>query len=144
MLYRIGASAAMGRDGFTKHTLAAALHISPSQVEVWINRGWLEAREVETGKVKRVIIDSADFCEFCKAHTKDVVGNRLTKERLDFVYHFAFPPSHTELLPVRESKKERAAYEAQLKEDEEDIESSLAVFAPERAVADRDARESTA
>jgi hypothetical protein len=38
-------------------------------------------------------------------HTKDVVGNRLTKERLDFVYPFAFPPTHTELLPVRENKR---------------------------------------
>ncbi len=61
----------------------------------------------------------------------DVVGNRLTKERLDFVYHFAFPPSHAELLPVRESKKERSAYEAQLKE--EDIEEKSAGFGPESA-----------
>jgi hypothetical protein len=29
MLYRLGASAAMGRDGFTKNTLAVALHVSP-------------------------------------------------------------------------------------------------------------------
>lgn len=36
--------------------------------------------------------------------TKDVVGNRLTRERLEFVYRFAFPPSHAELLPVRERK----------------------------------------
>jgi hypothetical protein len=116
-LYRLGASAAMGRDGFTKNTLAVALHVSPSQVESWINRGWLRAREIETGQVKRTIIDAADFCDFCRAHTKDVVGNRLTKERLDFVYHFTFPPSHAELLPVRESKKERAAYEARPDED---------------------------
>ncbi len=58
-----------------------------------------------------MIIGAEDFCEFCREHTKDVVGNRLSKERLDFVYHFAFPPSHAELLPVRESKKERDAYE---------------------------------
>ncbi len=141
MLYRMGASAAMGRDGFTKYTLAVALHISPIQVEAWINRGWLKAREVETGKVTRVIIASADFCDFCKAHTKDVVGNRLTKERLDFVYHFTFPPSHTELLPVRQSKKERNAYAAQMKEDKEEIENPLAAFGPERSGAGRDARE---
>lgn len=130
MLYRLGASAAMGRDGFTKNTLAVALHVSPSQVEFWINRGWLKAREIETGQVKRTIIDAADFCDFCKAHTKDVVGNRLTKERLDFVYHFAFPPSHAELLPVRESKKERVAYEAQVKQD---VESTPAALGPSRA-----------
>ena len=123
-LYRMGASAAMGRDSFTKNTLAVALHVSPMQVETWINRGWLKSREVQTGRIKRVIIAAEDFCAFCRAHTKDVVGNRLSKERLDFVYRFAFPRSHAELLPVRESKKERSAYEAQIKEDEERGESA--------------------
>lgn len=60
------------------------------------------ARQLESG---RVVIDAADFCEVRKMHTRDVVGNRLTKERLDFVCHFAFPPSHAELLPTRQSKK---------------------------------------
>lgn len=114
MLYRLGANAKMGKDSFTKYTLAVALHVRPDTVEGWINRGWLKGREVETGRGKRVFIEAADFCEFCKLHTKQVVGNRLTKERLDFVYHFAFPPSHAELLPVRESKKERAAFDDQL------------------------------
>jgi hypothetical protein len=116
-LYRLGASAAMGKDGFTKYTLARALHVAVTQIEAWIRRGWLKASEVQTGHVKRVMIASADFCNFCKEHTKDVVGNRLTKERLDFVYLLAFLPSHAELLAVRESKKEQNAYEAQLKEE---------------------------
>ena len=47
--------------------------------------------------------------------TRDVVGNRLTEERLDFVYHFVFPPSHAALLPVRESLKESNAYQEQMK-----------------------------
>jgi len=46
-------------------------------------------------------------------------GNRLTKERLDFICYFGFSPSHADQLPVRESKKERTQYEAQLKETEE-------------------------
>lgn len=73
--------------------------------------GWLKATEIETGRSMRVLIQAEEFCEFCRQHTKDVVGNRLAKERLDFVHHFVFPPSHAELLPVRESKKERHAYE---------------------------------
>src|SRR5215472_10822787 len=113
MLQRLGANAQMGKDSFTTYTLALALHIRPEKVQDWISRGWLKAREVETGQGTRVVIDAEDFCEFCRRHTKDVVGNRLTKERLDFVYHFAFPPSHAELLPVRDSKKERLAYEEQ-------------------------------
>ena len=120
MLQRLGANAKMGKDSFTKYTLATALHVRPETVDSWIGRGWLRAREVETGHSKRTVIQAEDFCTFCKEHTKDVVGNRLTKERLDFVYHFAFPPSHAELLPVRESKKERTAYETHLKEDIED------------------------
>jgi len=111
MLQRLGANAKMGKDSFTKYTLGVALHVRPETVEGWIVRGWLKAREVEAGQGRRVIIQAEDFCEFCREHTRDVVGNRLTKERLDFVYHFAFPASHAELLPVRESKKERCAYE---------------------------------
>jgi hypothetical protein len=118
MLYRMGASAAMARDGFTKYTLAVALHVSPIQVEDWINRGWLSAREVQTGRIKRSVIAAEDFCRFCKEHTSDAVGNRLIKERLDFVYHFAFPLSHAELLSVRESKKERNAYQEQLRQEQ--------------------------
>lgn len=115
MLYRLGANAKMGKDSFTKHTLAVALHVRPDTVERWINCGWLNATEIDTGRGKRVVIQAEAFCEFCRNHTKDVVGNRLTKERLDFVYHFAFPPSHAELLPVRQSKRESSAYEAQLR-----------------------------
>jgi hypothetical protein len=123
MLYRLGANAKMGKDSFTKYTLAVALHVRPETIELWINRGWLHAKEMETGPGKRVVIEAEDFCQFCRKHTKDAVGNRLTRERLDFVYHIAFPPSHAELLPVRESRKERSAYEAQLKEEEAGGES---------------------
>ena len=90
MLQRLGAHARMGKGSFTKYTLAVALHVRPEKVESWIARGWLKAREVETGRGKRAVIEAEDFCEFCREHTKDVVGNRLIKERLDFVYHFAF------------------------------------------------------
>ena len=115
MLYRLGANAKMGKDSFTKHSLAVALHVHTDTIESWIRRGWLKVREVQvgTGSGKRIIIEAEEFCEFCRKHTRDVVGNRLRKERLDFVYHFAFPPSHAELLPVRESKKERDAFEEQ-------------------------------
>ena len=116
MLQRMGASAKMGKDSFTKYTLAVALHVRPETIESWIARGWLKAREVKMGQGKRVVIEAEDFCAFCREHTKDVIGNRLAKQRLDFVYHFAFPPSHAELLPVRDSKKERHAYEEQLEE----------------------------
>jgi len=114
MLYRLGANARMGQDWFTKCTLAEALHIRPVEVQRWITLGWLKCRVVQTGKLQRAIIDADDFSEFCKAHSREVVGRRLNIDRLNFVKDFVFPPSHAELLPVRESKKERAAYEEQM------------------------------
>ncbi len=114
MLYRLGASARMGQDWFTKYTLAEALHIRAEEVQRWISLGWLKCRVVHTGKLQRDIIDADAFSEFCKAHSRDIVGRRLNIERLNFVKDFVFPPSHAELLPVRESKKERAAYEEQM------------------------------
>jgi hypothetical protein len=115
MLQRLDANAQMGKDSFTKYTLAVALHVRPEKIQDWIARGWLKARDVEIGKGKRTVIEAEDFCEFCRKHTRDVIGNRLTEERLDFVYHFVFPPSHATLLPVRESMKESNAYEEQMK-----------------------------
>jgi hypothetical protein len=114
MLHRLGASARMGQDWFTKYTLAEALHIRAEEVQRWISLGWLKCRAVHTGKLQREIIEADDFSEFCKTHSKEVVGRRLNIDRLNFVKDFVFPPSHAELLPVRESKKERAAYEEQM------------------------------
>jgi hypothetical protein len=41
----------------------------------------------------------------------------LNGDRLSFVQTFVFPPSHTELLPVRGAKKEQAAYDEQMKKE---------------------------
>lgn len=135
MLHRLGASARMGQDWFTKYTLAEALHIRADEVQRWISLGWLKCRVVHTGKLQREIIEADDFSEFCKAHSKEVVGRRLNIGRLNFVKDFVFPPSHAELLPVRESKKERAAYQEQIGRvpqsdiDDEQYDESLATSA---------------
>jgi hypothetical protein len=95
----------MGEDWFTKHALAEALHVRSEQVQQWIDRGWLKSRVVPTGGLKREVIDADDFCQFCKQHRSEIVGRRLNIERLSFVQTFVFPPSHMELLAVREAKK---------------------------------------
>ena len=118
MLNRLGASGQMGREWFTKLTLADALHISVDEVQKWVDRGWLKVRTVETGTLKKEIIDADDFSAFCKEYRTAVIGPRVNADRLEFVRLFVFPPSHTELLPVRESKKERSAYIAQQKAPE--------------------------
>ncbi len=129
MLHRLGANARMGEDWFTKHTLAKALHIRVEEIQKWIDRGWLKARTVGTDGLRREVIDAEDFCQFCKQHRREVVGRRLNSDRLNFVQTFVFPPSHMELLPVREAKKEQAAYEAQIRKDagaemEEELEAT--------------------
>lgn len=115
MLQRLGATARMGQDWFTKYTLAEALHVRAEDVQKWIDRGWLKCRTVQTGRLTRDVVDADDFCEFCKHHRSEIMGRRLNLDRLSFVQTFVFPPSHMELLPVRESKKERAAYKEQMK-----------------------------
>ncbi len=117
MLHRLGASARMGEDWFTKHSLARALHIRTEQVQRWIDRGWLKFRVIHCGELRREVIDAQDFCAFCKQHSRDIVGHRLNAERLNFVETFVFPPSHAELLPVRDAKKERVAYEDQMENE---------------------------
>jgi hypothetical protein len=119
MLHRLGASARMGQDWFTKYTLAEALRIRTQEVQRWIALGWLQCRAVQTGKLQREIIEADDFAAFCKQHGKEIVGRRLNIDRLNFVKDFVFPPSHAELLPVRESKKERAAYQEQIRKSPE-------------------------
>ena len=41
MLHRLGASARMGQDWFSKHSLAEALHVRSEEVQKWTDRGWL-------------------------------------------------------------------------------------------------------
>lgn len=134
MLHRLGASARMGEDWFTKHALAEALHVRAEEVQKWIDRGWLKCRIVGTNGLRRELIDAEDFCEFCKQHQREIVGNRLNAERLNFVQTFVFPRSHADLLPVRNAKKEQAAYQDQLQQEaryemEEEDENELGATA---------------
>ncbi|HKR32475.1 MAG TPA: hypothetical protein VJT08_18475 [Terriglobales bacterium] len=52
-----------------------------------------------------MINEAEDFCECCRGRMREVIGSRLSKERLAFVYHFAFPTSHAEALPGARKKK---------------------------------------
>jgi len=120
MLRRMGVSRAMGKDGFTKYSLAALLHIRHEEVQSWIDKGWLPAKIEGTENLPRTVITADDFAGFCKKYQRVIVGNRLNRDRLEFVRHFVFPPSHAELLPVRAAKKECAAYNAQMNEHPEE------------------------
>lgn len=128
MLHRLGANARMGEDWFTKHALAEALHVRAEEVQKWIDRGWLKCRIVPNDGLRRELIEAEDFCEFCKQYHRDIVGNRLNADRLNFVQTFVFPASHADLLPVRNAKKEQNAYNKQMKNEtgwEADAEDDL-------------------
>src|ERR1700722_15478303 len=132
MLHRLGAGSRMGPDWFTKPALAEALHVRAGEVKKWIDRRLLRCRIVETSGLQRQIIDAEDFCDFCKRHRREIVGHRLNAHRLSFVQTFVFPPSHMDLLPVREAKKEQAAYDEQMKREaewEEDVDDELGATA---------------
>jgi len=101
-LHKLGANSQMGFDWFTPSTLSKALHIRAAEVNRWIEQGWLRTRIVQIGKSQRRIIDADAFVEFCREHSREIVGRRLNAARLDFVQNFVFPPSHADLLPVRE------------------------------------------
>jgi len=125
MLRRLGITRTMCKDGFTKYSLAALLHIRAEEVQRWIDKGWLVARIQGTESMPRTVITADDFTAFCKKYQAVVIGNRLNSARMEFIRTFVFPPSHAELLPVREAKKERAAYGAQMQEqlkDEDDLD----------------------
>jgi len=85
MLRRLGANGRMGQDWFTKYTLAEALHVRAEEVQKWIDQGRLKCRIVQTGILKKEILDAADFCEFCKLRRTEIVGRRLNSDRLNFV-----------------------------------------------------------
>jgi hypothetical protein len=108
-LWKLGATGGVGDDSFTVRSLAAALQTGRNIVQAWIDKGFLQARTSGS----RTTITADDFAKFCKKHRNLVVGRRLNQERLEFIRTFVFAPSHVDLLPVRDSKKERAAYEAQ-------------------------------
>jgi hypothetical protein len=94
MLYRLGARARTGQDWFTKYTLAEALHIRAGSRTV--DQAWLaEITHPPTGKLQRGIIDAGDFSEFCKRHSREVVGRRLNIAKPHLVKEFVFPLAAT-------------------------------------------------
>ena len=101
MLRRLGLGARQSREWFTVSLLAQALHISRSEVQKWIDRGWLQCRAVQVQGVTRKIIDAEGFCLFVKSHGRAVIGNRLSYEGLAFVRDYVFPRPHADLLSVR-------------------------------------------
>ena len=55
------------------------------------------------------------------------MGRRLNIDRLNFVKDFVFPPSHAELLPVRESKRKELRTKTDGRVSESDIDDERTI-----------------
>lgn len=119
MLDRLGVGGRIGKDSFTKYVLASLLHVRPQLIQRWVDSGLLNAHREGTERLPRVVITADDFVDFCKKHPAAILRGRVRQDRLDFVIGYAFPRSHADLLPVREAKKERAAYIARMQDDDD-------------------------
>jgi hypothetical protein len=113
MLHRLGISGAQGRDYFTRFSLARALRTRCDIVQRWIDWGWLQTRVITSHGVRMHVIHPDDFCEFVRQHGHNVVGGRLSEERLWFVCNYVFPPSHASLFSLRGTYKKRSGEESQ-------------------------------
>jgi hypothetical protein len=120
MQRRLGVNSKMYGDSFSKHQLAALLHIRHQTIQKWIDDGLLNARIEGSELARRIVIEAEEFARFCKQHQNAILRGRVREDRLEFVFKFVFPRSHVDLLPVRQAKKERAAYAIQMEESSED------------------------
>ena len=109
MLRRLEMPASMRQNWLSKRTLAQLLQVHVRRVDSWIQSNTLKATVIQIGKVNRTVIKSEDFVQFCEENPDLVIGNRLSSEKLEFLYTFVFRPNHNQLLSVRKHKKERTA-----------------------------------
>ena len=116
VLSRLGISMRVGQEWFSIRSLADALGVSSDRIKEWIKTKGLKPTYRKAGSQTWTLITFKDFAKFCKRHAREIVGNRLHRDRLQFLYQFVYAPSHAHLLPVRESKKERAAFEEQTRD----------------------------
>jgi len=109
-LRRLGITAQIEEDKFTKYTLASLLHVRPEVIQEWVDKRWLKAHREGTKKLPRIIVKARDFVQFAKRHHDVILRRRVNEDRLEFIYRFVFPRDYTDLLDVREHKKERVVH----------------------------------
>jgi ribosome-binding protein aMBF1 (putative translation factor) len=117
MMHRMGISAKDNKESLSMYALARLLKKRPQIVRKWIESGELKAQNEGTQKLPRFMIFQEDLRKFVKEHRELITANRVDRERLKFIFEYVFPRSHEDLLRVRESKKEREAYEEQMQNE---------------------------
>lgn len=125
MCRRLGISAKARKESLSMYALARLLHKRPQIVRRWIDNGALQAENEGTAKVPRHMVSQDSLRRFCQDHPELIAGDRISQERLKFIFEYVFPRPHNDLLPVQESKKERAAYAQQMSAEEREDEFNL-------------------
>jgi DNA-binding transcriptional regulator YiaG len=116
-------------DWMSINSLARILHVRKTEIQSWIEKGWLEATVRVHGKRSSYVITPEAFRTLYSHHLNDL----LTQKKIPNValfeafYNYCFVPKHTigtQLLMVRRDKREREAYAASQTEDDEFLEEA--------------------
>ena len=98
MLHRLGVGGTTGCEWFTKFS---ALRTRPEEIQKWIDRGWLNVPFCRS-RLSKSEYYHRRLLPDCEKHGREAVSRRLSYEALWFVQNYVFPPSHAEMLDVRE------------------------------------------
>ncbi|HLH36143.1 MAG TPA: hypothetical protein VKX41_15840 [Alloacidobacterium sp.] len=110
-------------DLFSVESLARALHIRKSEVLLWIEKGWLLATVRARAKRRSYSIAPESLARMYKQHLTDLLKRGIPNQSLFEAYvQYVHSSKHTvgeQLLEVRRHKRERAAFAAQQKGQQE-------------------------
>ena len=104
-------------DWMSIDSLARILRVRKAEIQLWIEKGWLEATMRTHGKRTSQVITPEALDALYRHHLGDLMArNRVPSVALIEIYRdLCFVPKHTigsQLLSVRHDKRERADYAA--------------------------------
>jgi hypothetical protein len=103
-------------DLFSVNSLAAAMHVRKSEINVWIEQGWLEAVREDAARRTSYKISPEALQRCLREHLADLQKRNIRSANILAVFQqYCYVPKHTigeQLLRVREAKREEAAFEA--------------------------------
>jgi hypothetical protein len=102
-------------DMMSIDSLARILHVRKTEIQSWIDKGWLEATVQAHGKRASYVVTPEAFRAFYTRHLNELIAQKRIPSVALFeaFYNYCFVPKHTigtQLLTVRRDKRERAAF----------------------------------
>jgi hypothetical protein len=118
-------------DMMSIDSLARILHVRKTEIQSWIDKGWLEATVRTHGKRASYVVTPEAFRALYTRHLTELLAEKRIPSVALFeaFYNYCFVPKHTigtQLLTVRRDKRERAAFTAMqngAESEEEDDET---------------------